>query len=130
MSGESVQQYALSLGAWQALSAAVVGTGLTVLVSGVTIGTDSLGAALLGIGGPTALGVLAVNAVGIYPSDGTLDMNEAYRGLVCGAAGVGFLMLAGQLPVSLDVQLAGTVGLIGVSAVAGDFLGNYLKGSK
>ena len=73
---------------------------------------------LLGVGGPTALAMVAVQAV---KGENRLDTADA---LLIGVAGVGIIMVMGALPVELDL---GTIALGGMIA-AGAWTGDYLTG--
>lgn len=125
MSSEGVGSRVVSIASTQALLAGAFATGITLFVSEAEASAAGLGAIALSVGAPTVVGALIANVVmPVKNWDVSLDVK---RGIAAGAAGVGFLMATGQLPVQLDVQLLGTVGLIGVSTVLGDILGVYIK---
>lgn len=121
MSGASVLGKISSISSKQSLYAGAIATAFTVLIGDAESGTASIGAAALAVGAPTIIGGLVANTIVPVKALGDLQlMTDIKRGAVAGAAGVGFLMAIGQLPLQFDAQLLGTVALIGVSTLAGD----------
>lgn len=121
MSAQTILGKISSISSKQSLYAGAIATAFTVLIGDAEVGAANIGAAALAIGAPTIIGGLVANTIVPVKTLGDLQvMTDIKRGAVAGAAGVGFLMAIGQLPLQFDAQLLGTVALIGVSTLAGD----------